>query len=338
MAPGTARYEKGLIEIANRVFAYLQPDGGWGWSNAGLVDGGAESLLVDTLFDVKLTEEMLAAMAAVTSTAPIRQLVNTHANGDHCYGNIVVKRQAEGAVAAGTGGYALDIIASAASAAEMEDLPPAALAALMNADFGPVLNDYFQEVFGAFSFDGIEFCPPTSTFTSSLSLTAGDRRVELIEVGPAHTKGDVLVHLPDDGVIFTGDILFIEGTPIVWDGPVSNWLAACDRIIGLGCPVIVPGHGPLTDAEGVHRVKDYLEFVHREATARREAGMTAADAAKDINLGPFADWIDSERIAINVDTVFRELAATEAGIALSDAPTTGLINLFEQMADIKLGR
>ncbi len=330
-------YEKGLSEVADGVFAYLQPDGGWGWSNAGLVDGGDESLLVDTLFDVKLTEEMLAAMAGVTSSSPIRQLVNTHANGDHCYGNIAVKRQSEAAVG-DSGSGSLDIISSAASAAEMENLPPAALAAMMNADFGPVLNDYLQEAFGSFDFEGIEFCPPTTTFTSTMTLTVGDRPIELIEVGPAHTKGDVLVHLPDDGVVFTGDILFIEGTPIVWDGPVSNWVAACDRIIAMEAGVIVPGHGPLTDADGVRAVRDYLEFVQREATARRDAGMTARDAAKDINLGPFAEWIDSERIAINVDTVYRELSAIEAGVELEKAETTGIINLFEQMADIKLGR
>ena len=338
MAASGTPYKKGLYEVADGIFAYLQPDGGWGWSNAGLIDGGDESLLVDTLFDVKLTEEMLAMMSAVTSTSPINQLINTHANGDHCYGNIAVKRQAETVAAQSGSPKELAIIASAASAAEMQNLPPAALAAMMNADFGPVLNEYLQNAFGAFDFDGIEFCPPTTTFSSAMTAAVGGRPVELIEVGPAHTKGDILVHLPNDGVVFTGDILFIDGTPIVWNGPVSNWVAACDRILAMDATVIVPGHGPLTDADGVRRVRDYLEFVYREATARREAGMTASDAAKDINLGSFAGWIDSERIAINVDSVYRELTAGEAGVPLEQAEVTGIINLFEQMADIKFGR
>ena len=64
-----ASYEKGLVEVADGAFAYLQPDGGWGWSNAGLVTSGGSSLLVDTLFDLHLTREMLDSMRSVTDTA-----------------------------------------------------------------------------------------------------------------------------------------------------------------------------------------------------------------------------------------------------------------------------
>jgi glyoxylase-like metal-dependent hydrolase (beta-lactamase superfamily II) len=131
--------------------------------------------------------------------------------------------------------------------------------------------------------------------------------VHLIEVGPAHTDGDAIVHVPDAGVVFTGDILFIEGTPIVWAGPFANWLAACDRILALGAHTLVPGHGPVTDASGVEDVKRYLTYVHDQARARFEAGMDAEQAADDIDLSDFAGWGDPERIAVNVETVYREL-------------------------------
>src|SRR6476659_8222735 len=109
-----ARYEKGLREVGDGLFAYLQPDGGWGWSNAGLVVDGESTLLIDTLFDLRLTEETLHTMRrAVPSAARIDTLVNTHANGDHCYGNQLV-------------GDAL-IVASANTAEEMTELPPAAM-------------------------------------------------------------------------------------------------------------------------------------------------------------------------------------------------------------------
>ncbi|MDO9175410.1 MAG: MBL fold metallo-hydrolase, partial [Actinomycetota bacterium] len=112
-------FEKGLHELGQQCFAYLQPDGSWGWSNAGLVVGDGASLLVDTLFDLPLTAEMLASMAPVTAAAPIGTLLNTHANGDHCYGNQLV----EGA----------EIIASDATAHEMTEVPPAMLHALNTA-------------------------------------------------------------------------------------------------------------------------------------------------------------------------------------------------------------
>ena len=76
------QYTKGLHDLGNGAYAYLLPDGGWGWSNAGLIADGDESLLVDTLFDLPLTAEMLAAMRdAAPAARTIDTLVNTHANG-----------------------------------------------------------------------------------------------------------------------------------------------------------------------------------------------------------------------------------------------------------------
>src|SRR6266851_8741316 len=85
-------FTKGLHDIGNGCYAYLQPTGSWGWSNAGLIVDSGQSMLVDTLFDLKLTREMLEAMrrAEPKATAQIGTLVNTHSNGDHCFGNELV--------------------------------------------------------------------------------------------------------------------------------------------------------------------------------------------------------------------------------------------------------
>jgi glyoxylase-like metal-dependent hydrolase (beta-lactamase superfamily II) len=173
-------------------------------------------------------------------------------------------------------------------------------------ELGPELAAYIRRIFGPFRFEGIELRPPSTTFEGRLDLTVGDRAVHLIEVGPAHTDGDAIVHVPDAGVVFTGDILFIGGTPIVWAGPFSNWLAACDLILELGASILVPGHGPVTDASGVDDVKRYLTSVREQAKARFDAGMDAEQAADDIDLGAFAGWGDPERVAVNVETAYRE--------------------------------
>ena len=286
-------FERGLVEIGDGCHAYLQPDGSWGWSNAGLVVGDGASLLVDTLFDLVLTGEMLDAMSNLTRTAPIASLVNTHANGDHCYGNQLV----DGA----------EIISSTAAAHEMTEVPPSMLAAL-NAAPGEV-GDLFRSFFGDFRFDGIELRLPTRTFDGRLDIEVGGRVIELVEVGPAHTAGDVIAVVPEARTVYTGDILFIGGTPIVWAGPLSNWVAACDYILGLDVDTIVPGHGPLTDKKGVADVRDYLSFVDREATARHAAGVDAFDAARDIarQLGDFSQWGEFGRVSVNVETVYRNL-------------------------------
>jgi glyoxylase-like metal-dependent hydrolase (beta-lactamase superfamily II) len=310
------QYSNGLHELGDACFAYLQPDGSWGWSNAGLVVGDGASLLVDTLFDLRLTADMLAAMQPVTRVAPIGTLVNTHANGDHCYGNELV----DGA----------EIIASAATAHEMTEVPPAMLASLNKAE-GEV-GALFRHFFGAFDFDGIEVRMPTRTFEGRLEVEIGGRAVELIEVGPAHTRGDTLAYVPDARTVFTGDILFIGGTPIVWAGPLSNWVKACDLMLGMDIDTVVPGHGPVTDKAGIVAVRDYLAFVDTEATARHAAGIDAWDAARDIarEIGAreeFRGWSEFGRISVNVDTAYRSL---DPGYV-----TPNVVEQFRRMAELE---
>ena len=308
-------YEKGLHDLGNGAYAWLAPDGSWGWSNAGLIVDGEESLLVDTLFDLRLTQEMLDAMrdAEPRAASRIGTLVNTHANGDHCHGNQLV----EGA----------EIIASV-SAEEMAELPPEAMAGLMRAmahDPSP-LGQFFRRCFGSFEFEGIRHTPPTRTFEGEMSVSVGGKTVELIQVGPAHTRGDVLVHVPADRTVFTGDILFVDGTPIMWAGPVQNWIDACRLIEAMDVETVVPGHGPITDKSGAAAVRGYLSYIRDEARKRHDAGMPAFEAAKDIALGDYSSWGDAERIAVNVDRLYREFSADDS------APEVA--TLFSQMAEL----
>ena len=291
---GEVAYEKGLHELGDGLYAYLQPDGGWGWSNAGLITASGTSLLVDTLYDLKLTGEMLDAMAPVVARHPIDAAMNTHSNPDHCFGNELLPA-------------ATEIYASARAAGEMSELSPQMLHALKSApDLPQDVRDFVAHAFGPFDFEGITVRPPSQTFEGRLDLTVGDRAVSLIELGPAHTGGDTIVHVPDSATVFTGDLLFIDGTPIVW-ASLSNWIAACDRILELGADVLVPGHGPVTDASGVRDVQRYLTFVRDQARERFDAGLDPAAAADDIDISEFADWSDPERIAANVIAAYREL-------------------------------
>jgi len=308
-------YTRGLHELGNGAYAYLQPDGSWGWSNAGLIVDAGRSLLVDTLFDLRLTAEMLAAMRAAEPRAAARigTLVNTHSNGDHTFGNAL----AEGA----------EIIATAACAEEMAREGPAALLAFQRrAPEMGALGAYALHCFGAFRFDDVEVRLPTRLFSDRLELAVGAKRVELLEVGPAHTRGDLLVVVPGDRVVFTGDILFIDGTPIVWAGPVARWIEACRRIEAMDVDVVVPGHGPITDRRGAAAVRGYLEYVRGEARRRYDAGLSARDAAFDIALGDYSAWGDAERIAVNVATLYREFSG--------DTKPADVVELFDRMSEI----
>ncbi|MGK0290990.1 MAG: cyclase [bacterium] len=332
-------YTEGLHSIGNGVFAYLQPDGSWGWNNAGLIEDSGHSMLVDTLFDLKQTGKMLRQMRATTSSARnIQAVINTHANGDHCWGNQLVS--------------GAEIISSRKGALEMEEFRPETMAKLMkiarildaSGNVGKVITQILKklglsqfdvireaapfvlEAFQDFDFNGIRLVSPTKTFDDQLDIHVGNKMVRLLEVGPAHTHGDILVHVPDDRVIFTGDILFIGGHPIVWAGPVSNWIKACNLMLEMDVESVVPGHGPVTDKDGVKQVRDYLQYIHDEAKKRYLSGMCVEEAVRDITFEDYDSWGESERIAVNLRTLYREFSG--------DCSKPNIMVLFAEMSKL----
>jgi len=284
-------YTKGLHELGDGLYAYLQPDGGWGWSNAGLITAGGTSLLIDTLYDLRLTREMLDAMSPVTADHPIDAAMNTHANPDHCFGNELLPQSAE-------------IYSSQVTADEMGELSPSGLHAIKQAELPAHVRAFVREAFGSFEVADVTVRLPSHTFEGRLDLGIGDRTVSLVELGPAHTGGDTIVHVSDADLVFTGDLLFSQGTPIVW-ADYDNWIAACDRILALDAAVLVPGHGPVTDASGLRDLRRYLVYVREEARERFDVGMDEAQAADDIDLSAFSDWGETERIVANVVAAYR---------------------------------
>lgn len=309
-------YAKGLHALGHGIYAYLTPDGSWGLSNAGLVTDKGKSLLVDTLFDVKLTRQMHNEMAAADEAAEsVDTLVITHGNGDHFYGSELFADA--------------NIIASKACAEEMEASPPETLDRFL--EMAPSLGqagEFAVKMFGRFDFKGLSPRRATQTFEGRLDINVGDKEVRLIEVGPAHTRGDIVVYVPCDRTVFAGDMLFIGGTPILWVGPIHNWIEACNLMLSWEVDYFVPGHGPVTDKKGVLDVRGYLEFIHDQTLMRFEAGMPETEAVADIDLGPYKRWGDWERIAVNVNTLYRQFSG-------DDSPPD-VISLFSRMAELRL--
>jgi len=288
------QYDKGLHEVGDGLWAYLVPDGGWCLANAGLIVDGDQTLLVDTLIDLPMTSEMLETMRdAVPAAKRIEKLVNTHANADHTWGNQLVKEA--------------EIIASKGCAEEFDHFLPETLLELMGRtnEMG-VFGEFLEYCFNAFDFNGIELTHPTTVFEDHHAVMIGDKKVDLYNVGPAHTRGDVLVHIPDDNLMYAGDILFVGGHPVIWDGPVDNWRKACDKIIELDPDIVVPGHGPIAGKEEVLRFRAYLDELEYEVKKRFDAGMNEMEATKDIALANFEDWDDGQRVFANVAAMYRE--------------------------------
>lgn len=284
-------YVRGLHSLGSGLHAWTQPDGGWGYSNAGLVTGDGASLLIDTMFDLTTARSMLAAMAAETAARPVTTVFNTHSHGDHWYGNQLF---------AGA-----EIIATRACAKEMTDAGPEPFVSARQQD--GLLGDFARDLFGPFDWPEMVPTYPTRTFEDWLTIDVGGTSVDLIRLGPAHTGGDAIAHVPSAGVLFAGDLLFAGVTPASWAGSLQRWIDACEEMIALDAEIIVPGHGPVTDNDGVRTMQRYLRYVLQEATEQFTAGVPPLEAARRIPLGEFASWRGHGRIVQNVLSVYYDL-------------------------------
>ncbi len=201
------------------------------------------------------------------------------------------------------------MICSDIAAEEMANESPAMMVGLLEAapTMG-VVGEFFTHCFGSFDFAGVNRPEPSTTFSGRAQRTVGDTVVDLVEVGPAHTGGDVLVHVPDRSVVYSGDILFVEGHPILGAGTIPDLLSALDTIEAWAPETIVPGHGPVTDLAGVREIRAYYEYCHEQARMCFDEGMDLATAAATVSLDRWADWGEPERIVTLLDTCYREFA------------------------------
>ena len=308
-------YEKGMVEVGENVFCFFQPNGGWGLSNAGLVVHNDSAVLVDTFYDLAHTGELLNGIETVMPEGgSIRYLVNTHANGDHWYGNCLID--------------GVRIVSTDACAREMRNMPPRKMNTLLKLSW--LLGKggkHAKQAFKEFDYGKLSNRYPDETFCGKMSLDIDGLEVQLIEVGPAHTKGDAIVYIPERKVVFASDILFVDCTPVIWEGPMSNIIRACDDLMRLDAEVFVPGHGPATDRDGVQKAKGYFEYIYQEGIGRLKAGMSLMETALEIDLGAYSSWIDSERLIANLYCIYKELYPEEK--PLSNLAVFKLMRQFE---------
>ncbi len=282
-----------LKKITDDVYACLQEDKGIGCSNSGLICHGGRSMVIDTFWDLPHTREMISLYESVWNSIPDR-VVNTHVNGDHSFGNQLFADA--------------EIIASqqCAEAFGKTEIPKLMqnLKNQVDADNSVIAN--FARSLADWDFSGIELRAPTIIFDEYLEVDIDGLTACLIHVGPAHTAGDIIVHIPEAGVIFAGDVVFRQCTPVGWEGTYKVWLDALDKIIELNPEIIVPGHGPLCGIEGARELKEYFKYVRQESKVHFEAGISVLEAAKKIDIKLYVSWTEPQRLLFNVERAYRE--------------------------------
>jgi cyclase len=278
-------------EVSDGIYAYVQPDGTWWINNSGFLVGRSGVIAVDTCATEARTRAFRAAIAAV-SPAPVRTLVNTHHHGDHTNGNCLFQT----ATIVAHEGTRREVLA--------EGVPPGARL---------VASGAWQPV----DWGALEVAAPFLTYTDAITLWSDDLRCEVRHVGtPAHTTNDSIVWVPERRVLFAGDLLFNGGTPFVVMGSLAGAVEVLEQLRGLGAETVVPGHGPVAGSGLIDDVLAYLRFVGRLAASAREAGLDPLAAAREADLGEFAELTDGERLVGNLHRAYHELAGHPRGAPL----------------------
>jgi cyclase len=279
-----------LIEVADSVFAYVQPDGSWWINNTGFVVGQSSIVCVDACSTERRTRAFRETIASV-SLAPISTLVNTHHHGDHTYGNSII---------------------GAATILGHENCRTEVIRSGLPANSG---------IWDPVEWGAVEIAPPTITFVDRVTLWSDDKPMDVSYVGQAaHTTNDSLVWLPEQRVLFCGDLLFNGGTPFLLMGSVAGAIDVLrDVVAAIPASTIVPGHGVPCDQALITTTIGYLEFVLATAKQARESGATPLEAAREIDLGEYADWLDRERIVGNLHRAYVDLDASQAELDIRAA-------------------
>ncbi|MFT4036280.1 MAG: MBL fold metallo-hydrolase [Patulibacter sp.] len=302
--------------VGDGLHTWVHPIGDWGWSNAGLITTRDEALLIDTQWDERRTCDLLA-IAPLPLGSRITTLVLTHGDGDHVWGNRAVAAD--------------EIIASEATAEHLASEDPVRfgrtarlVAGLARTPLpklpGPARRigelgsfaRYMTRMTAPWAYSEVRRTGPTRTFKGELELQVGERPLRLVDVGSAHSPGDTYVHLPDDRVVFAGDLLFVGVAPVMWVGPVRGWVAALDEIRALEPRVVVPGHGPVGGAEDLDVLRDYWAWVIEVGEHSRAAKLSPAKAAELAILDsehdtlPWGSWWSPERLVISLTALDRE--------------------------------
>ena len=284
-----------LQQIADGVYAWVQPDGSWWINNAGAVLGEDGIVLIDTCATEARTRRLLGALADATGNAPIRLAVSTHHHGDHTHGNSLLPDGVPIVAHEGTReAIKADVI--------IDGCPPV---------WSPVPD------WGA-----VSRRPPTVIVKDQVTLFTGERRIDVHHPGHvAHTVGDVVAHLPEPGVLFTGDLLFNQVTPLIFMGSLAGALRSLDWLAGFAPSVVVPGHGPLIDGADLAGVlathERYYRLIQDTARAGIADGLSPLDAAKRVELGEFAHLPDAERVVLNLHRAYAEAAGGEFDLLAS---------------------
>jgi cyclase len=317
-----------MKQVSDNCFAVLNEKNRVCDANSGFIDRGG-GVVIDTQSNLSHARQMIDLFSKVWTTRPTR-VVNTHEDADHVWGNQLF--QGAETIAHRSVPDRMRQVADPNESQKLLHGVGRLLTRLVLKQLHPGLIAAGQQLLQDYDFDGIELVLPTTLFDARYELDLDGTEVHLIYVGPCHQVGDTIVHLPKERVVFAGDVLFRQCTPMGWTGTYDKWFKCLDLVLELNPEVVVPGHGPLCGIEGASEMRAYLEYVYDEAKTHFEAGVTSLEAAKRIEFGPYSEWRAPARLFTNVERADREFRHEPAD-AVWDTSAT-----FDAMYEVAIAK
>lgn len=283
-----------LVALADGVWAAVHREGGMAISNAGIVDLGDRTLVFDAFMTAEAAAELRDVAGSITGRE-VTILVNSHPHNDHVRGNQVFA-------------HSETIVSSAATRAGMAEEEPAAVAAerewvpvrlaetMRQLESAPpdqrealrLWRDYYKAVLR--SHEGLRITLPTLSFEGTLTLHGSARRAELRAMGPGHTRNDVVLYLPDDRILFAGDLLFVNHHPWLGDAAPSEWSASLRAMHEWDVDAVVPGHGSVSAPDSFLTLARYIDTLGRLVSDHAAAGAEVDDVASLPMPEAYEDW------------------------------------------------
>ncbi|MEZ4847693.1 MAG: alpha/beta fold hydrolase [Bacteroidia bacterium] len=313
-----------MIKLADGVYTAINQPGGKAICNAGIIDLGGKTVIFDPFLSLEATEELIDEVLAL-ELSPIAYVVNSHWHNDHVRGNqafdedvkIITTEKAKELIIKNEKAT----IASEKAFAPKQIVRYDTLVKNHPTKQGLEYEDYLLWL-GYYrgileSHSSFEIRYPDLTFEGEMVLSGTERSVRLISEGKGHTDGDLVAYLPEERILFSGDLIFNEMHPFISDGDPDLWLKNLEKLDQLELGTIIPGHGPMGDRGHLVKMVSYLE----ELIAIRDT----LDENQNLNEVPlpkgFQNWHFPEFFRANLgflarqnlesDQVFQEVGEIE---------------------------
>jgi len=265
-------------EIARGVYAILFEQMR---TNSGFIVGKEGVTVIDALINADLAHKVIEEVKKVTDK-PIRYLVNTHFHADHTFGNNAYPRETT-------------IISHRNTRIILEkDMDQ------MRKDVARIFKSQIPESFSVVL--------PNLTFTESLAIHDGTRKIDILYMGKGHTAGDAVIYLPEEKIIFAGDLI-VHGVPVFALGGFSKeYIDTLKKIEALDSQKIVTGHGGLVDKGDIPRLIQYTEDLRAEVKKYMDAGKSLDETVSALTLPQYESWPRHKTVLpFNVERVYKEM-------------------------------